>query len=97
MAGNWDVEAGSISGSGDSEKMVLSSYESYSESDPFNIGNMVGVIKLNQYNAGSGNAPTIYYKTGVTQASCEQDLWHLYNGVSFNCKGWVKIRLYKAA
>jgi hypothetical protein len=95
LGDNWTEGGAVISGSGDSEKITFSSWGDYATSEAHNIGVMTAVIQLGNYQAGSGTAPTIYYKTGVTKASCELDLWHTYNGVSFYCQGWVALKLQK--
>jgi len=50
-----------------------------------------GAILLNKYVAGS--ALTVDYKTGNTEANCNADTWNSYNGTSFTCLGWVKVRI----
>ena len=96
FTGNWAVNTGiSIEGAGAAEIIRMQDCGAETETIPWNLGVVGATIKIDKYQSGSGNAPIVQYKTGATEAACELDTWHVYNGVSFSCLGWVKVKLTK--
>lgn len=90
--GNW-TGTGSISGAGDNEIMTFDYETGNMVSETWNIGAGQCWITYDKYQIGKG-IPTIEYKTGATEATCEADSWHVYNAVSgFTSLNWIKIRL----
>jgi hypothetical protein len=92
FSGNW-TGTGTINNpaGGDAESLSLDEGE-YEDSEAFNIGPGTAVIELGNYVPSSGPTPDIYYKTGVDQAACLADSWHLY-GSNFTCTNWGQVRL----
>jgi hypothetical protein len=94
---NWTtIDNATIEGSGDAEILKLNCTTSSSESETWHLGSMEAKITYDKYGTGSGDAPTIQYKTGTTRVNCEADTWNVYNGTSFTCTGWAKIKVIKA-
>lgn len=63
------------------------------ESETWQLGAGEAKITIDKYGGlGTGNA-VIEYKTGDTEANCDADNWHVYNGTSFTCAGWAKIKV----
>lgn len=62
-------------------------------SDPWLLGSMAAIIRIDKYQSGSGPAPTIHYKTSATEAGLGAASWTLYDGVSFVSLGWIQLRL----
>jgi len=81
---------GSVSGSGDSEKISLDAGE-YMESETWNTGAVDVELTLNKYETGLGSC-VVKYKTGTTQADCEGQAWATYSS-PFTSGGWVKVRI----
>jgi len=95
-SGNWTVDDNAtITGSGDSEELSLNCIVATSVSETWYLGAIEAKIVYDKYGTGSGDAPTIQYKTGTTRVNCEADTWHVYNGTSFTCTGWAKIKVIK--
>jgi hypothetical protein len=84
--------SGLTSGSGDSEILTLDLSEDM-ESPARYLGALTAYIAIDKYQTGSGPLPTIQYKTGATRVACEADSWNAYNGTSFECAGWAKIKV----
>jgi len=95
FVGNWETVNASILGSGDAEYVELGCPASEFISETHYLGTMNAIIDVNAYQAGSGEPPILMYKTGTTRVSCDADVWHIYNGISFPCLGWMKIRVLK--
>ncbi len=57
------------------------------------LGDGTAEILIDNYQTGSGPAPTIQYRTSATGAGLTALSWTTYNGVSFISLGWVQIRL----
>jgi len=89
---NWSG-TGTVIGSGDSEKLRLYPNQYMEMNYCWNI-NASGYMTIfnNKYSSASSGF-TIKYKTGATSEDCESDEWNVYNGSSFNCLGWVKLRV----
>jgi len=83
-----------ISGSGDNEIISIWPGE-YSESEIVNIGVGEVTISLNQYQSGVGEAVTVKYKDGDSEANCEADTWNIYSA-PFTSEGFVKVRVERA-
>jgi hypothetical protein len=81
---------GEISGSGDAETLTLDPGE-YAEFRMVNVGTIEIEILYDNYQSGSGPAPTIKYKDGDSEANCNADTWNTYS-VPFTSAGYVKIR-----
>ncbi|GAF99114.1 unnamed protein product, partial [marine sediment metagenome] len=62
-------------------------------SDPWCLGSITAVIKIDKYQTGSGPAPIIHYKTAVNEVGLGAASWTLYNGVSFASLGYIQLRL----
>ena len=82
---------GSIQNSGDAETMTL-------ETDDIMTGEMVYIgvnnieILIDNYQTGSGHAPTREYKNGSTEQLCNDDIWNDYTA-PFESAGYIKIRV----
>lgn len=85
---------GAPSGSGDDEILTIALGENW-EYETRYVGAGEMVIAIDKYQTGSGPIPTIEYKTGATRVACEADSWNVYNGTSFTCTGWAKVRMSK--
>lgn len=94
FAAGW-TGTGTISGSGDAEQFTLDAGQSM-ESETWNLGAMTARIILNKYGSGDGT-PTVEYKTGASAVACEADSWHAYDGTSFVCAGYAKIKVSRSA
>jgi hypothetical protein len=88
FAGNW-TGTGTITGSGDSEKVCLDPGE-YMVSEVFQTGANIIVILQNEYS--QGDYAVLKYRHGTTQSACEAASWNLYSG-QFASLGYVQIRL----
>lgn len=86
---NW-TGTGSISGSGDSEKISLRGSQ-YMESETWNTGSMTVVLDVDKYGSGSGSY-TLKYKTGASAVACEAEEWATYSA-PFASSGYVKLRV----
>jgi len=90
--GNW-TGTGVITGSGDSETLLIGVGEA-EESETWKFGIGIAKIIMDKYPGGiGGDAPIIEYKTGNSEANCEADNWHIFNGHSFNSLGWIKVKV----
>jgi len=87
------VTGGSISGSGNYEKVTLESGQYWTSSVVRTGANMVQFV-YGKYRVGSGTAGTFQYKTGVDKATCLADTWHDYTG-PFQSSGWVQLMAIK--
>jgi hypothetical protein len=83
---------GTVTGSGNSEAIVLADGESM-ESPTWNIGSGTVRIRSNVYASGSGDA-VIEYKQGSSSENCDIDSWSLYTE-PFSSAGWVKVKIKK--
>jgi len=88
---NWEG-TGTISGSGDSEKLIINEGEYMQMISPWNLGVGKARITLNKYIEGSGPSISTKYKTGNSVANCESDTWHDYS-TYFMCQGYFLVRL----
>jgi hypothetical protein len=93
FADRW-TGTGTISGSGDAEQFTLAAGQ-YMESETWELGAMNAKIVLNKYGSGTGT-PTVKYKTGASAVACEADSWHTYDGSSFACAGFAKIKVMRS-
>ena len=90
--GNW-TGAGVITGSGDGETLAIGIGEA-EESETWKFGIGIAKIIMDKYpGATGGPVPVVEYKTGNSEANCEADSWHIYNGHSFISQGWIKMRV----
>jgi len=87
---NWSG-SGQISGTGDTEQIILDSGE-YMESEIVHIGVNQVQILIDKYRTGSGSSPTIKYKDGDTEENCDLDTWNTYTG-PFSSSGYNRIRV----
>jgi len=94
---NWSTDNGwTISGSPGSDNEALdatASCDAISISDPWYLGTMTAVIRVDKYQTGYGPSPVIHYKTAATGAGLSAASWTLYNGVSFVSLGWIQLRV----
>ena len=86
--GNW-TGTGTISGSGDSETIVLDATE-YMISEVVNTG--AKTIELDQNHYASGNDVNMDWRTGATAVACEADDWNDYTA-PFASEGFVQVKL----
>lgn len=80
---------GTITGSGDSEKIIVSPGE-YMESEV--VETVIRKIVLRQNKYGAGDDVTISYRTGTTSENCQAASWAVYS-VPFVSEGFVQVRL----
>ena len=94
---NWTTGNGwAVSGSGDTETIYTSAGCTGTEqtiSDPWCLGAITAVIKIDKYLSGSGPTPIIHYKTAALRTGLPGATWTLYDGVSFVSLGWIQLRL----
>lgn len=88
FSGNW-TGTGIITGSGDSEKILLSS-GNYMQSEIVNTGSNSITLLQNKYTAGDSG--TLRYRSGSTVTNCEAAEWQAYSG-SFASTGYAQIRV----
>ena len=81
---------GTISGSGDSEKIALSATEYMQSSILYTGASKTAVLHKNKYAAGDN--VTLKYRTGVTEVSCSEASWIVYS-VPFVSLGFIQIRV----
>lgn len=90
FANNW-TGTGAITGSGDGEKLVLSTGE-YMDSQVVFTDNVNVQLRINDSRYGSGDVVYVKYRHANTQLGCFTASWNLYT-VKFASLGWVQIRL----
>ena len=88
FSGNW-TGTGFISGSGNYEKMYLSSL-SYMESEVVNTG--ANSIDLYQNRYSGGDTGVLKYRSGSTVVNCQAAEWQVYSG-SFASLGYTQVRV----
>jgi hypothetical protein len=90
FSGVW-TGTGTISGTGDSEQITLSSGQ-YMESEMVDIGAGEEVQLIDgKYDATVGSL-IIKYKDGDTEANCDADTWNTYSA-TFISDGYVRCRV----
>lgn len=88
FSGNW-TGTGMTLGSGDSEKILLSS-GNYMESEIINTGaNWLSITK-DKY--GGSNISILKYRSASSVSDCQNASWQTYSG-SFSSGGYTQIRL----
>jgi hypothetical protein len=85
---------GTVTGELNDEKIILESGQ-YMESETWYLGIGSGCINTNVYYSGEG-VVIIEFKTGATEVACEASDWQLYNGVSFDSLGYIKIKISRS-
>ena len=94
---NWTTDNGwTISGTPGTDAETIdatSGCGAISISDPWLLGTMTAIIRVDKYQTGSGPIPIIHYKTATTEAGLVAASWTLYNGVSFTSLGWIQLRI----
>jgi hypothetical protein len=94
---NWTTDNGwNINGTpgADGETIDATAYcGAISISDPWLLGTMTAVIRVDKYQTGSGPIPIIHYKTAATEAGLGIAVWTLYDGISFVSLGWIQLRI----
>ena len=96
FTGNWTTTSGwTINGTpgSDNETIDSTTCSSISISDPWYLGSMTAIVRVDKYQTGSGPAPVIHYKTAATSAGLGALSWTLYDGVSFTSLGWIQLRI----
>jgi hypothetical protein len=88
FSGNW-TGTGFVSGSGNNEKINLSSL-AYMESEVVNTG--VNSIDLYQNRYSVGDTGVLKYRSGSSVVDCESATWQAYSG-SFTSLGYAQIRV----
>jgi hypothetical protein len=88
FAGNW-TGTGTISGSGDAEKVTLASGE-VETSNVVHTGARSVLVKQNFYVAG--DTVLLEYRDGATEAACLAASWNTYSA-PFTSAGFVQVRL----
>jgi hypothetical protein len=88
FSGNW-TGTGFVTGTGDSEKILLSS-QAYMESEIVNTG--ANSINLYQNRYTGGNTGVLKYRSGSTVVNCQAAEWETYSG-SFASLGYAQIRM----
>lgn len=88
FSGNW-TGTGMILGTGDTEKVLLST-GNYLESEVINSG--INSITLTKNKYGGNNTSILYYRTGSSVAACQEASWQTYSG-SFASTGYSQIRV----
>jgi hypothetical protein len=88
FSGNW-TGTGFVSGSGNNEKMYLSSL-GYMESEVVNTG--ANSIDLYQNRYSSGNTGILKYRSGSSVVDCQAGTWLSYTG-SFASLGYTQVRV----
>ena len=83
---------GNVTGSGDDEVMNMEIGQTMT-SITWNLGIMTAQVARDTYKTGTGEPVTISYKTGDTEKKCNEEDWHVYDGISFISLGWVKIKV----
>lgn len=91
FSGNW-TGTGVISGSGNSEKILLST-GNYMQSEIVNTG--ANSIQLLQNRYSGGDTGILKYRSGSNVINCEAAGWEIYSG-SFASFGYTQIRVEKA-
>lgn len=86
--GNWSG-TGSISGSGDAEKMTLSAGQ-YMNSEVVITGTVFVKLETGKYQAG--DSVTIKYRHGDSEAACLAASFQTYSS-PFDSLGYVQMRL----
>jgi hypothetical protein len=86
----WNVEG--IPGD-DDETIDATACNQVCVFDPWLLGTMTAIIRVDKYQTGSGPASLIQYRTATTEAGVLSATWFTYNGVSFTSLGWIQIRL----
>ena len=96
FAVNWIPGGWVIDGTAgtDAETISADNCGAITVSEPWYLGNMIAVVKVDKYQTGSGPAPIIQYKTASTEAGLIAESWTLYDGVSFLSLGWIQLRLH---
>jgi hypothetical protein len=88
FSGNW-IGNGFVSGSGNYEKMYLSS-TAYMESEVVNTG--ANSIDLYQNKYSGGDTGVLKYRSGSSVVDCQASAWQTYSG-SFTSSGYTQVRV----
>jgi hypothetical protein len=88
FSGNWTGN-GFVSGSGNYEKLYLSS-TAYMESEIVNTG--ANSIDLYQNKYSAGDTGVLKYRSGSTVIDCQEAAWQTYSG-SFSSLGYTQVRV----
>lgn len=90
IPGGWIIDG---TAGTDAETISAEACGAITESEPWYLGSMIAVVRIDKYQTGSGPAPVIQYKTASTAAGLAAESWTLYDGVSFLSLGWIQLRL----